>query len=174
MSAQHSEVQKLEPPETSGVRVSDEALRERVAELEAQVVQQEAKIASILEITNALRATRSEDELLELIMEKISLLMGADRSTLFLLDEQSNELWTMITEGRRSFEVRLGVGEGIAGWVAHAQVTRASSAGVEMVCTISKSTRSSQMVIISGRVMARPASMLSRTFSRSEFAQKET
>ncbi|MCA9565431.1 MAG: GAF domain-containing protein, partial [Myxococcales bacterium] len=93
-------------------------LREEVRSLRALVLQQEAKIASILEISNALRATRTEEELLNLIMEKISLVMNADRSTLFLIDDDVNELWTKLTQNRRTTEVRLAIGEGIAGWVA--------------------------------------------------------
>ncbi|MBN1947338.1 MAG: GAF domain-containing protein [Bradymonadales bacterium] len=94
-----------------------ERLEQQVRELTARVFKQEEKISSILEISNALRATRTEDELLNLIMEKISLLMDADRSTLYLKDERTNELWTKIKQGNRTHEVRLAMGQGIAGWV---------------------------------------------------------
>ena len=93
-------------------------LRAHISVLENQIVQHEAKIASVLGISTALRATRTESELLALIMNKIALLMAADRSTLFLKDDVSDELWTKITQGHRTIEVRLSVGQGIAGWVA--------------------------------------------------------
>lgn len=97
---------------------SDPPPGDEIGALKTALVRQEAKIASILEISNALRATRSEGELLNLIMEKISVLMDADRSTLFLIDEDARELWTKLTQERRTVEVRLALGEGIAGWVA--------------------------------------------------------
>ena len=102
---------------TQALSASDRGADE-VDRLRGLVVQQEAKIASILEISNALRASRSEGELLNLIMEKISVLMDADRSTLFLIDDDGAELWTKIIQDRRTVEVRLAMGEGIAGWVA--------------------------------------------------------
>jgi signal transduction histidine kinase/putative methionine-R-sulfoxide reductase with GAF domain len=98
--------------------IDGESKAEQIRALKALVVQQEAKIASILEISNALRATRTESELLDLIAEKIALLMDADRSTLFLKDEEAGELWTKVTEGARTMEIRLALGQGIAGWVA--------------------------------------------------------
>jgi signal transduction histidine kinase/putative methionine-R-sulfoxide reductase with GAF domain len=91
---------------------------ETVESLRKSLIQQEARTASILEISSALRATRSEVELLNLIIEKIALLMDAERCTLFLMDEQTNELWTKITQDQRTEEIRLVVGEGLAGWVA--------------------------------------------------------
>ena len=115
-SSSHTPATGTAAPRADDTAISDP--QEQIRALRALVVQQEAKTTSILEITNALRATRSEDELLMLIMDKISLLMDADRSTLFILDESSKELWTKITQKRRTIEVRLGVGEGIAGWVA--------------------------------------------------------
>ena len=83
-----------------------------------KMTQQEAKFASMQEISSALGATIQLDELLVLIMEKITKLMDAERSSLFLLDEETGELWSKVSQGIVDQEIRLKPGEGIAGWVA--------------------------------------------------------
>ncbi|MGM0555452.1 MAG: GAF domain-containing protein [Myxococcota bacterium] len=82
------------------------------------VRQQEAKVASMQEIGSALGQTIQLDELLALIMERITKLMDAERSTLFLVDEENDELWSKVSQGVRNKEIRLKRGQGIAGWVA--------------------------------------------------------
>jgi signal transduction histidine kinase len=51
-------------------------------------------------------------------MEKITILMEADRSTLYLFSDDGRELWSKVLQGGEVLEIRLRVGEGIAGWVA--------------------------------------------------------
>jgi len=80
--------------------------------------QKEAKFASLQEISSALGTTIQLDELLVLIMEKITKLMDAERSSLFLIDSKTGELWSKVTQGVVDEEIRLQPGEGIAGWVA--------------------------------------------------------
>jgi putative ABC transport system ATP-binding protein len=56
---------------------------------------------------------------LEVFGSKISLLLGTDRGTLFLLDEAANELWSLTTiGGGEPLEIRIPLGKGIAGRVA--------------------------------------------------------
>jgi putative ABC transport system ATP-binding protein len=57
---------------------------------------------------------------LEAFGSKISLLLGADRGTLFLLDEAKGELWSLTTLGGNGqpVEIRIPIGSGIAGRVA--------------------------------------------------------
>lgn len=80
--------------------------------------QQEAKFASLQEISSAIGATIQLDELLGLIMDKITGLMDAERSSLFLLDEETGQLWSRVSQGVEEREIRVDIGEGIAGWVA--------------------------------------------------------
>ncbi len=51
-------------------------------------------------------------------MDKVTSLMEADRSTLFLVDDERGEIWSKIAQGPRIREIRLPVGKGIAGFVA--------------------------------------------------------
>ncbi|NOX17974.1 MAG: GAF domain-containing protein [Chlorobi bacterium] len=45
-------------------------------------------------------------------------LLNADRGTLYFVDQGRSELWSKITLGEDIKEIRLKMGEGIAGWVA--------------------------------------------------------
>jgi adenylate cyclase len=59
------------------------------------------------------------DETLRRVMDEAKQLMNADRSTLWLLDENKNELWTKIPQSDGSLkELRVPVGAGFAGHVA--------------------------------------------------------
>jgi signal transduction histidine kinase len=88
------------------------------AELEAQLRTEREKLALIQDIGRALSSALDLDELLSLIMEKVNLLMDADRSTLYLVSDDGRELWSKVLQGGEVREIRLNVGEGIAGWVA--------------------------------------------------------
>ncbi|KAF3885882.1 MULTISPECIES: adenylate/guanylate cyclase domain-containing protein [Nostocales] len=59
-------------------------------------------------------------EMLHSITLKTGELLGADRTTIFLLDEEKQELWSIVaeTEGNRSLEIRIPADKGIAGEVA--------------------------------------------------------
>lgn len=50
-------------------------------------------------------------------------LTNADRGTLYLIDKENNELWSKIAMGSETKEIRLKMGEGIAGWVAQNRET---------------------------------------------------
>jgi GAF domain-containing protein len=79
---------------------------------------QEMRFASMLEISSALGAAFDRDAFMELIMKNIRRLMKAERSTLFLVNALTGELWSKITEGSSDVEILLQPGEGVPGWVA--------------------------------------------------------
>ncbi|MEA5617279.1 adenylate/guanylate cyclase domain-containing protein [Cronbergia sp. UHCC 0137] len=59
-------------------------------------------------------------EMLHSITLKTGELLGADRTTIFLLDEEKQELWSILAEGEnhRTLEIRIPADKGIAGEVA--------------------------------------------------------
>ena len=57
------------------------------------------------------------DLLLQRIIHATTELLDADRSTLFLYDEKTHELWSRFAEGLASREIRIPTGHGIAGSV---------------------------------------------------------
>jgi signal transduction histidine kinase len=91
---------------------------EEVEELERTLAREQEKLRALQDIGAALGSTLDLNELLVLVLDRVSNLMEADRSTLYLLDEETNELWSKVAQGEEIVEIRLRVGDGLAGWVA--------------------------------------------------------
>jgi diguanylate cyclase (GGDEF)-like protein len=77
--------------------------------------------AVLHDIAKSLTSTLQLDQVLKNIMQKVQELMSADTWSLLLLDEKTNELYFEIATGQagdKLKDVRIKLGEGIAGWVA--------------------------------------------------------
>ena len=98
---------------SDGDRDGREALR-----LQNVVERERAKLRALQDISSALGSTLVLGELLDMIHDRISEVMDADRSTLYLLDEDTDELWSKVVQGDAVIEIRLKPGEGLAGAVA--------------------------------------------------------
>ncbi|MEZ4700535.1 MAG: GAF domain-containing sensor histidine kinase [Rhodothermales bacterium] len=85
--------------------------------LEAQLLTERKKLVLVQEVGRALSSGIDLEALLELIMENITLLMEADRSTLYILSDDRTSLWSRLAQGDEAMKIQLKVGEGIAGWV---------------------------------------------------------
>jgi diguanylate cyclase (GGDEF)-like protein len=91
--------------------------REEVAELKRQV----ERLSLFHEVGKTLASTLDLQKILQTIMEKISDFLQPDTWSLLMLDEATQELYFEIAIGagaNKLKDVRLKVGEGIAGWVA--------------------------------------------------------
>jgi serine phosphatase RsbU (regulator of sigma subunit) len=75
-----------------------------------------ADLQTVLAVSRALGAERDLDRLLALIVASATELVDAERTSLFVVDRERDELWTRVAEG--SGEIRLPLGRGIAGAVA--------------------------------------------------------
>ncbi|MBP9085373.1 MAG: GAF domain-containing protein [Kofleriaceae bacterium] len=84
----------------------------------ARLADERKKLALVQEVGRALSSGMELDPLLGLIMGKVTELMEAERATLYLLSDDGEELWSKLASGPDSVEIRLTVGQGIAGWVA--------------------------------------------------------
>jgi signal transduction histidine kinase len=73
---------------------------------------------ALREVGVALGATLDLDQLLDLILQKITEALEADRATLYLLDEGSNELVSRVAQGPGVRSIRMKAGQGLAGYVA--------------------------------------------------------
>ena len=89
-----------------------------VEELREALSREQEKLRALQDIGAALGSTLDLNELLILVLDRVSMLMDADRSTLYLLDEETGQLWSKVAQGEDAHEIRLELGEGIAGWVA--------------------------------------------------------
>lgn len=85
----------------------------------ASALARELRVSKALrEVGVALGATLDLDQLLELILQKITEALEADRATLYLLDEGSEELVSRIAQGPGIRSIRMKAGQGLAGYVA--------------------------------------------------------
>jgi signal transduction histidine kinase/putative methionine-R-sulfoxide reductase with GAF domain len=94
------------------------SVEDRLARAEAALAREVRVSHALREVGVALGTTLDLDELLELILQKITDALEADRTTLYLLDEASDELVSRIAQGHAVYSIRLKNGEGIAGYVA--------------------------------------------------------
>ncbi len=83
-----------------------------------ELLRERKKLELVSEVGTALSSALDLEDLLALLMEKVTQLMEADRSTLYLLSDDGSELWSKVVQGGEVLNIRLKVGEGIAGWVA--------------------------------------------------------
>lgn len=88
------------------------------ASLAGKMERESAKLRVMQEIAELLGSTLDMDELLMIMVGKVSAIMEADRTTIYLLDEEKRELWSRVAEGNEIRELRLPVGKGLAGEVA--------------------------------------------------------
>lgn len=86
--------------------------------LRVELESERAKLRALTDISAALGSTLDLNELLTMVLGRISAVMSADRSTLYLLDEDADELWSKVAQGEHTHEIRLAVGVGLAGTVA--------------------------------------------------------
>ncbi|WP_437588735.1 GAF domain-containing protein [Sorangium sp. So ce1000] len=94
------------------------ALQARNQELEARLAHADKTVRALRDVGLALGSTLDLDQLLALILNKITELLDADRATLYLLDEQRQRLLSRIIIGEEARAIELPVGAGIAGHVA--------------------------------------------------------
>jgi len=97
-----------------------------------ETAKQEAKthkknvVSQTLAMLNKVMESEGFDDILDATLRSMTIKMGkslrADRTTIFLLDEEKNELWSILaedeTEGEGSLEIRLPADKGIVGEVA--------------------------------------------------------
>jgi len=99
----------------------DSEFLKALAELERKLLVSQVEILSKAD-------TESEDEgsaqalyeVLRDVTSKVGELLGADRATIFLLNDEKTELWSLVAENEEGefLDIQVRVGEGIAGHVA--------------------------------------------------------
>ena len=75
------------------------------------------KLNMLIEASKIVNSAIEIDKLLGLILEAATRSINADRGTLYLIDQESNELWSKVAQGSNMVEIRLPMGKGLAGYV---------------------------------------------------------
>jgi adenylate cyclase len=89
-----------------------------------QVVQEVEQKLQVVNQTLSMLDYQGFEAILQEMLHSITLktgeLLGADRTTIFLLDEEQQELWSILAEGKNKspLEIRIPANKGIAGEVA--------------------------------------------------------
>lgn len=83
-----------------------------------RIITSHEKMAILLDVATSVTETLDLDLLMNKIMAKISEVLHAERSSLFLLDTTTNELWSKKAEGTEGREIRFPRTVGLAGHVA--------------------------------------------------------
>ena len=76
------------------------------------------KLNMLIEASKIVNSAIEIDKLLQLILDVAARSIAADRGTLYLVDEKTNELWSKAAQGSDIVEIRLPIGKGLAGYVA--------------------------------------------------------
>jgi sigma-B regulation protein RsbU (phosphoserine phosphatase) len=76
------------------------------------------ELSSIIEATKKLNSTLDLGELIHIILQIATRQTGAERGTVFLVDRERNEIWSLVGLGLEQQVIRLPADRGIVGWVA--------------------------------------------------------
>ncbi len=82
----------------------------------AEMARRVEKLSAILDVAKAMTVQRDLERLLALILEAATRVVDADRSSIFIVDRERQELWTKVAQG--TGEIRIPLNTGIAGAVA--------------------------------------------------------
>ncbi len=88
------------------------------AMLYEEVRAKQKEVSTLLDVSSALSRTLDLVTLMQTIMRKAGEVIGAERSSLFLVDREKGELWSKVAQGMETAEIRFPMSQGIAGHVA--------------------------------------------------------
>jgi signal transduction histidine kinase len=110
-------------PVTARMGVEDvvELLEEENKALQEALTLSRKRLQGMRDVAKAMAGRLDLDQLLRVIIAKVSELCDADRATLFVVDEPRQELWSRVMEGGTEL-IRLPLGSGVAGAVARSGV----------------------------------------------------
>ena len=83
----------------------------------SQLQQTVQNFRTLLSISTQMTAERDLDLLLQLIIDACNSICQCERSTIFLLNEHTNELWNRVAHGEEIEEIRFPADRGVAGYV---------------------------------------------------------
>ncbi len=109
--------------ETSPITVDDKGILKDLSKAKENLNTEglNMRIEQLERINEAAHLVNSNinlDDLLQNITDVSVDLAGADRGTLYLVEKNKDQLWSKITVGNTPKEIRLKIGDGLAGWAA--------------------------------------------------------
>ncbi len=89
-----------------GRRIEDIAFRKRVQ-----------RFKKLYKVGQTITSEINMEALFSLIMDQTNQIMNTERSTLFLYDDYTEKLWSLVGTGLKKNEIRINKDSGLAGWV---------------------------------------------------------
>ncbi|HEY9668129.1 MAG TPA: GAF domain-containing protein, partial [Coleofasciculaceae cyanobacterium] len=105
----------------SELEPTDAEFLKALAELERKLLVSQVEILSSVETEDEEQGSaQALYEVLREVTAKVGHLLGADRATIYLLNDERTELWSLVAENEEGefLDIQVRVGEGIAGQVA--------------------------------------------------------
>ncbi len=84
---------------------------------DVQVREQNERFHELCEVGKAITGEIDIKVLFPLVMHQTNTIMGTQRSSVFLYDEITDELWSLVATGMDEMEIRISAHKGVAGWV---------------------------------------------------------
>lgn len=84
----------------------------------ATAQQEIAKLSALIDASQTINSALELDEVLDRILLTATENVRADRGTIYLVDEPNGEIWSKVLQGEEKLEIRLPLGQGLAGYVA--------------------------------------------------------
>jgi len=78
---------------------------------------QNERFSQLCEVGKTVTAEMDIEMLFPLVMNQTNSIMGTERSSVFLYDKKSDELWSLVATGMKDSEIRIASDKGVAGWV---------------------------------------------------------
>jgi class 3 adenylate cyclase len=75
------------------------------------------RFKKLYNIGQTIMSEMNMEALFSLIMDQANQVMNTERSTLFLYDDYTEELWSLVATGMKKNEIRIKKDSGLAGWV---------------------------------------------------------
>jgi len=94
------------------------SLRAERDTLRAQLGRAESRLGLFREMANRLRSSMRHEEIARNLAKSVQQVMEAEASAIYLVEREGDHLVTWIHTDTATREIRLAMGEGIAGWVA--------------------------------------------------------
>ena len=103
---------------SSRLSVSNDILKKQI-EYHHQASKKEiTRLNALIEATQTVNSSLELDKVLQLILDEAIRITDAERGTIYLVDENTKEVWSKILVGCELNEVRQPIGRGISGFVA--------------------------------------------------------
>ncbi len=102
-------------------KIEDENRQRTISSTPPSFIPNEIKddaLLALLQVGRTIAVETNIDSLLTIIAQQIQQALVADRCTVFLLDDENNELWSKVALGLETKELRFAANKGLAGHVA--------------------------------------------------------